>query len=169
MISLHVLVRTLNAATVAGHGCDVSSPKQIYMTEAMPALCEHVCVCRKFNTHVSIPFGCMCLAANSMHECPIEPHSWSSAKPERQAGWESTCISNNNRNCKSGQKNIHSGKNCFLFAAHPMEDFTAHACTHAHACTSICMAASEQSALLSHDLGFSCPLSLGGSLPFFDL
>ena len=101
---------------------------------------------------MSIPSGCTCLAANSMHECPIEPHSWRSAKPERQAGWESTCISNNSRNCKSGQKNLHSGKNCFLLAAHPMEDFTAHACTHAHACTSICMAASEPSALLTRGI-----------------
>ena len=109
------------------------------------------------------------LAADSMHDCPIEPHSWSSAKPERQAGRESyICISNKNCN-KSGQKSIHSGKNCFLVATYPMEDFAAHACTHAHVHLYICMAASEQSALLSHDLGLRCPLSFGGSLPFFDL
>ena len=104
-----------------------------------------------------------------MHDCPIEPHSWSSAKPERQAGRESyICISNKNCN-KSGQKSIHSGKNCFLVATYPMEDFAAHACTHAHVHLYICMAASEQFALLSHDLGLRCPLSFGGSLPFFDL
>ena len=50
---------------------------------------------------------------------------------------------------KSRHESIHSGNNCFLLAAHPMEDFAAHACTHApiH-----CMAASEQFALLSHNL-----------------
>ena len=62
---------------------------------------------------------------------------------------------------RSGQKSIHSGKNCFLVATYPMEDFAAHACTHAHVHLYICMAASEQSALLSHDLGLRCPLSFG--------
>ena len=50
VISLHVLVRTLNAATVATHGCNVSSPKQIY--DRSHASLVGVCVCVENLTHM---------------------------------------------------------------------------------------------------------------------